>query len=162
MIVVADTSPINYLVLIGSIDVLEPLYGRVLVPDAVVAELNGTKAPALVRAWIAQPPFWCEIRPDPPADPRLRFLGAGERAAITLALSLGADRLLIDDLAGRNEAERRHLRITGTLGTLADAHMAGLLDFQRALERLKSTDFRLHPDLERLIRRRMGPEKKQS
>ena len=32
MIVVADTSPLNYLVLIGAVDILEPLYTRVVVP----------------------------------------------------------------------------------------------------------------------------------
>lgn len=40
MIVVADTSPINYLILIGQIDVLKHLYTRTLIPSAVLAELQ--------------------------------------------------------------------------------------------------------------------------
>jgi predicted nucleic acid-binding protein len=32
MIVVADTTPINYLILIGEIDILTQLYGRVVIP----------------------------------------------------------------------------------------------------------------------------------
>jgi predicted nucleic acid-binding protein len=32
MIVIADTGPLNYLVLIGEVGVLEPLYTRVIVP----------------------------------------------------------------------------------------------------------------------------------
>lgn len=39
-VVVADTSPLNYLVLIGEIDLLRRLYGRVVVPSEVVAELT--------------------------------------------------------------------------------------------------------------------------
>jgi hypothetical protein len=37
-VVVADTSPLNYLALIGSIDLLHLLYGSVLVPQQVVLE----------------------------------------------------------------------------------------------------------------------------
>ena len=80
-------------------------------------------------------------RPDPPSDPALQFLDPGERAAITLALSLDADRLLIDEWEGRAEAERRHLFVTGTLGIPAEAHQQGLLDFEAALTRLRQTNF---------------------
>jgi len=94
----------------------------VLVPRTVAAELKETRTPAAVREWMARPPEWCEIRPDPPFDPGLQFLDPGERAAISLAVSLNAERLLIDEQAGRAEAERRHLLVTGTLGVLAEAH----------------------------------------
>jgi predicted nucleic acid-binding protein len=141
MIVVADASPIHYLALIGVVNVLEPLYGHVLVPQTVARELQDAKTPATVRTWIAQPPAWCEIRPDPPSDPALQFLDAGERAAIALAFSIDADRLLIDDWDGRSEAERRRLHATGTLGVLADAHFAALLDFETALAQLRRTNF---------------------
>jgi predicted nucleic acid-binding protein len=68
------------------------------------------------------PPVWFQSRLDSVSDPRLNErLDPGERAAIALALSISSDRLLIDDLAGRVEAERRHLKITGTLGVLAEA-----------------------------------------
>ena len=83
MIVVADAGPLHYLVLIGAADVLEPLYSCILVPQAVAWELQESNTPAAVKAWIAQPPVWCEIRPDAPFDPALRFLDAGERAATT-------------------------------------------------------------------------------
>lgn len=38
-VVVADTSPLNYLLLIGQIEILPGLYGKVLVPPEVLAEL---------------------------------------------------------------------------------------------------------------------------
>lgn len=161
MIVVADTTPLNYLILMGAVDVLQPLYARIIVPQAVAEELGGKGAPSIVRNWIAQPPVWLEVRPDPPSDPTLEFLDRGEIAALTLAQLLNADELLIDDQAGRAEAERRNLSVTGTLGVLANAHLSGLLDFDRALVLLRSTSFRLHPEVERLVRRRIFPHKKE-
>jgi predicted nucleic acid-binding protein len=56
MIVVADAGPLQYLVRIGAVDVLAPLYQRVLVPQTVASELQQNNAPAAIRAWIAQPP----------------------------------------------------------------------------------------------------------
>jgi len=159
MIVIADTGPLNYLVLIGEVEVLKPLYGRVVVPEAVVRELGAAGAPAAVRTWITRPPPWLEVQPDPLPDPTLRFLDPGEAAALALAQLLNADELLIDEWAGRAEAARRNLRVTGTLGVLADAHQAGLVDFDQAVTQLHSTNFRLDPELERLVRHRISTEK---
>ena len=156
MIVVADTGPLNYLVLIGVAHVLQPLYTRVIVPETGAEELKGAGAPAVVRAWITQPPDWLDVRPDPSPDPTLQFLDPGEGAALTLAELLKADGVLIDDWAGRSEAARRHLKVTGTLGVLADAHLAGLMDFDQSLLRLLSTNFRLSAEVERLVRRRLS------
>jgi predicted nucleic acid-binding protein len=158
MIVIADTGPLNYLILIETANVLQKLYGRVIVPQAVIQELHGAGAPSEVQSWISNLPDWLEVRPDPPTDPTLDFLGKGESAALTLAQALASDKLLIDDRAARIEAERRHLHVTGTVGVLADAHLAGLVDFDEALARLRSTTFRLHPDVERIVRRRMYRE----
>ena len=80
----------------------------------------------------------------------------GERSAITLAFSLNADLLLIDEQAGRAEAERRRLFVTGTLGVLAEAHRAGLLDFEVALARFRQTNFYLSADLVDRVRRRLS------
>jgi predicted nucleic acid-binding protein len=101
MIVIADTSPLNYLVSIGAVDVLQSLYKRVTVPEAVVRELRDMKAPAAVLTWIDQPPAWLEVQPDPPSDPTLCFLDAGEKAALTLAQLLNADELLNEERTGR-------------------------------------------------------------
>ena len=43
ILVVADTSPIHYLVLIEAIGFLPQLYDRVVLPSAVVAELTHSK-----------------------------------------------------------------------------------------------------------------------
>ena len=99
MLVVADTSPINYLVLLEHTAVLPALYTRVFLPPAVVTELQDPEAPEEVRAWVANLPTWCEVRrPDSLVETEtLTHLGAGEREAILLAQELRADFLLIDE-----------------------------------------------------------------
>jgi predicted nucleic acid-binding protein len=92
-LVVADTSPIFYLLSIDHIDLLPQLFGKVFVPDAVHKELCHPAAPAVVRDWVARLPVWVEVTPvETLDDAAFRPLGAGERAAITLALTLHAER----------------------------------------------------------------------
>jgi predicted nucleic acid-binding protein len=50
-----------------------------------------------------------------------------------LAESIGAARLIIDDLDGRLEAANRKLAVIGTLGILAEAVRRNLLDSSNAL-----------------------------
>jgi predicted nucleic acid-binding protein len=98
VIVIAHTSPINYLILIGAIEVLPTLYHRVLIPPSVFEELKRPRAPEAVRMWISQPPIWLEIcAPAKSFDPELAQLDAGERDAILLAEELRADQLIIDE-----------------------------------------------------------------
>jgi predicted nucleic acid-binding protein len=62
MQVVSDTSPINYLLQIDGIGILPDLYGRIVVPNAVIAELGDAESPDVVRNWAARPPDWVELR----------------------------------------------------------------------------------------------------
>src|SRR5579862_2317742 len=100
MIVVADTSPLNYLVLIGEALLLHELFGQVLIPPAVFDELQDEETPQAVRAWVAEIPSWLKVIPiDLRSDPALDFLDEGEREAIALAEQVQADRILLDETA---------------------------------------------------------------
>src|SRR5207249_7734079 len=77
MVVVADTSPINYLVLIAQIDLLKQLYARILIPPAVLAELKHPVAPKPVRDWADNAPEWVEVR-SPKSSLILAQLDLGE------------------------------------------------------------------------------------
>ena len=148
MIVVADTSPLHYLILLEQAEVLQKLYGCVIIPEAVVHELQAQKTPAVVRLWITTPPEWLQPRQIAvPPDPGLTELDPGEREAIALAEALRADALIIDEKAGRREAERRKLRVIGTVRVLDDAAEAGLLDLPDALSRLQGFGFYLDNNL---------------
>ncbi len=61
----------------------------------------------------------------------------------------------IDERAGRLEAERRSLTVTGTLGVRAEAHAQHLLEFDAALARLRQTNFYLSAALVDRIHRRL-------
>ena len=141
MIVVADTSPLNYLILIG--DILQKLYGRVLIPPAVAAELLLPGAPPSVAAWMRQPPAWLEIRSARGVGPI--ELDPGEAAAIALAEELQANQIIIDEDLGRLEAKRRGIPVIGTIGVLREAHRQGYLDIHNAFDRLKATNFHISP-----------------
>ena len=78
MSVIADTGPINYLILIGEIEVLPGLYHRVTIPPSVCEELGRSGAPEPVRTWIARPPAWLEVlSPTRSPDADLARLDAG-------------------------------------------------------------------------------------
>lgn len=74
-------------------------------------------------------------------------LDPGERAAILLAQQEPDVLLLIDDSAGRAEANRRDIPNTGTLGVLRAAAMRRFLDLPPALTRLAATNFRVSRSL---------------
>lgn len=152
MIVVADTSPINYLVLIGHIEILPHFYGRILIPPSVWEELQDRNTPDSVRKWVAQGPAWLEMRAlrNVP-DPSLSFLDRGEREAIALAEELQAVRLITDDMLAREEATRRKLSVIGTLGVLRNAARAHLLHLPDALSELQKANFYVAPDLIRSL-----------
>lgn len=149
MIVVADTSPLNYLVLIGEAGVLYQLYGRILIPPAVLSELQDPAAPSVVSAWMKRRPAWLEVCKVTVAfEEYSEELDAGESEAIALAKEYGPDvLLLIDEERGRLEAQRHAIRTTGTLGVLDDAAARGLVDLGSAIGRLRTTNFRASDSL---------------
>ncbi|MGA2183427.1 MAG: DUF3368 domain-containing protein [Bryobacteraceae bacterium] len=145
-LIIADTGPINYLVLIGSIDLLPVLFDRVILPSAVQAELTDPDAPTSVRSWIADAPAWLHVYETPGRQSyqaSVEGLDEGEAAAIALAISLDADLLLMDDRKGVIAARGKGLRVTGTLGVLDLAARRGLVDFAQAVNRLRRTSFRI-------------------
>ena len=64
-LVIADTSPINYLIQIHQIELLPLLFERIALPSTVQSELSHVRAPLPVRQWIVNPPSWLEIHPTP-------------------------------------------------------------------------------------------------
>ena len=141
MIVVADTSPLNYLVTIGHDDLLPKLFGAIVIPPAVLEELSDPDAPEAVRRWAAVRPDWLHIQAAAGDILPIRNLGQGESEGIALALQLNADLILIDDAEAREEAEKRKLTVTGTLGVLRLAGIQNLVDLQEIIEKLLSTKF---------------------
>ena len=148
MIIVSNTSPINYLILIGHINLLSELFQQIIIPQAVYSELSDASAPSPVQTWIATPPGWLKIQPvNQPSDAILELLDPGERAAILLAQELNADLLLLDEMKARRIATDRGLTITGVLGILDQAATMNLIDLPAAVQSLQNTSFWASDDL---------------
>lgn len=115
---VYDASPLIVFHQVGQLDLLRALFDHAYVPTAVAGEV----APS-----VGVLPSWIEVHPvftSPAISP---LLHAGERAAISLAVQLGADFVILDDLAGRKAAERMGLAATGSLGLLVRAKRDGVI-----------------------------------
>lgn len=108
MIVVADSGPLHYLILLEQVDLLRRFYGQVLVPEAVASELSATGAPGIVREWITRPPTWVDVRPVSSAAMSTikNDLDLGEQAAIALAETVHAGRAQVWRRARLGECAR--------------------------------------------------------
>ena len=147
MIIVADTTPIHYLILIGEIEVLKELFGRVIIPQAVFDELHRDRTPPLVRGWMDSAPAWLEVKSASLSLTDVaKSLGKGEREAIALAMELKVDALLLDDKRAKNEARRRNIPVITILNILETAAERGWLELPDAVARLRQTNFYLPPE----------------
>lgn len=158
MRVVSNTSPLNYLLLIDAVTILPSLFEAVWVPPQVLAELADPAAPEHVQQFARTPPAWL-VNHAPANAPPLPNLHIGETYAIALASEVGADRLLIDDWRGREQARELGLTVMGTLGVLDLAAEHGLLDLREALDRLRQTNFRVNKKLVAFLLERASQRK---
>jgi predicted nucleic acid-binding protein len=147
-IVVADTSPILYLHLIGETELLPRLFAEIHLPAAVYNELCHPAAPQAVRAWALTKPAWISIAlPAGLPDPETASLDEGERAAIALAEAIGADLVLMDERKGVRISLKKGFEVIGTLGILDLAARRGLIDLAMCFDRLTATNFRYRPQM---------------
>lgn len=153
MIVVSDTSPICYLLLINRINILQTLYNTIIIPQAVANELKASESPLVVKNWMTHPPDWLQVQSvETLQSLELNLLDPGEREAILLAEQLNADLVILDDKAARRIAVERGLTIIGLLGILKEASGSGLLDLEATFGQLREVDFWVAPSLlERLL-----------
>ena len=123
--VVSDAGPLIALGRLDLLHVLGLLFTQVQVPEVVIAEcLARPGNPDTARIQAALDSGLLQSCAPPPV--LLAGLEAGESAAITRALQIGAA-LLMDERAGRAHAEQLGLAVTGTLGVLVRARRRGLI-----------------------------------
>jgi uncharacterized protein len=121
--VITDTSPIQYLYQIAQLDLLPSL------PD-----------PASL-SWITL----CSVHPSC-LIPDQPDLGAGEREALSLAITIPASLVILDDALARNYAQQLQIAMTGTLGILLKGKQSGYVEaIAPLLEKLDTLNFRLAP-----------------
>ena len=127
-LVISDTSPIRALEWLGLLNLLQALYGEILIPPAVADELRH-RTPQLRFIDIKKYPFIKVASPSSQAtiDRLLQELDSGESEAIALALEMAPCTLLIDEAVGRRRSSSLGLEIIGTIGILILAKQASLI-----------------------------------
>lgn len=125
---VANASPLILLGRIGRLDLMERLAPRIIVPDAVIAEI---RAGELKDATAITGLRWAESRrtsdiPVPTSVERWD-LGSGESQVIAHGL-VGARWAVLDDLAARRCATAHGITVIGTLGIVLRSKQRGSID----------------------------------
>lgn len=156
MIVVSDTSAISNLFQIDLLDLLQQLYGGVIITPAVQRELYAIPS----QRKIAEAFSWIDVIN--PSNQQLVAellvkLDLGEAESIALALEKRADYLIIDEFLGRRIADEYGIKIVGVLGILIQAKQKGLVkNVKPYIEKLRDNGFRLNPGLVDKVLRQLG------
>jgi uncharacterized protein len=143
---VADTSPLIFLAKLNRLDLLREGAEEILVPQAVVEEVQQYQDEARQKIEDALD-LWLKVTPVRDrrvAEVLLAHVDRGEAETIALALEVRAERVIMDDLDGRRLSRRVGLTAVGTLGLLLAARLRGDLSSLRAeIERLEKGGFRV-------------------
>ena len=143
--VVTNTTPLITLAGIGLLDLLPHLYGEIWAPRIVLDEYQ-------VKAPPHQPDLagvaWLRVVDDVIIDPALPLLDTGEAAALSLAQTIRARLILLDERKARRIAALLGLPVAGTLAVLLRAKQHGLIAAIRPyIMQMQSQGRRFHPDL---------------
>ena len=157
MIVISDASPIINLAILDRLDLLKDLYQRIVLPQAVFAELTvaGAGQPGDEAVRNAD---WVEVitcKDIQLVDRLHQELDLGEAEAIALAVQIKADLLLIDEKLGRSKAKDFHIKTVGLLGILIEGKARGLVtNVSSLMDRLRSeANFRIGDELYNEVKR---------
>ena len=160
MIVISDTLPVLNLARIGRLELLSALYYQVIIPEAVYEELTVSKGalpPAIDQA--SEPWLTIATPKDQARVQRLREdLDPGEAEAIVLAIERRADLLLVDERRAWQIATDAGLTVTGLLGTVARAKLAGLIPLAQPVldELIQTARFWIGPQLYQEVLKELG------
>lgn len=162
MLVVSDTSALSNLAIIGRLDLLREQFGIVNLPPAVERELAALRdniarqrlAHAVSAGWLVTLPLSASA----PFPAELNDLDAGETEALRLALSISADRVLMDEQEGRQRAAALGIRTIGVLGVLITARKAGTIsNLKTEIDNLRrEAGFFISPALEAQVLSAVG------
>ena len=162
MIVVSDISPIINLAAVGQIQLLQKLFQKIVIPQAVYKEIAivGSGLPGSkevdVLSWIE----CVEVDNWPLVKMLRKELDEGEAEAIALAVVNNADLLLLDERIGREVASRLGIQFIGVLGIIIHAKQNGHLDKVKPLldELIVKAGFWMSPSLYNYILTKAGEE----
>lgn len=152
MIVISDTTPIISLIKIESLDILEKMYKKIIIPKAVYDELiinidYQSEIDIIQKCMYLETKMVEENLSVLLLQKQLK-LDLGESEAIVLANSINADLIIIDDRKARRIAKEIGLNVTGTLGILVEAKQRGLIkELKPLLDKLIKNEIRISKKL---------------
>ena len=154
MTVISDTTPIISLIKINRLDLLEKLFGEVLIPEAVYRELTTNalfeNEAIIVKASAFLKTSAVQNRKSLQLLQAASELDDGESEAIILADELKSDVLIMDERKDRKVAQKLGIKITGTVGVLLQAYSETMIssdEIKAYLDRLKNSNIRLSESL---------------
>lgn len=125
---ISNTSPLLYLYRIGGIEWLPKLFDEVSTPEAVKNELQAGRNNGYDVPNPDDYPWLNIVNPkSTPSEWLALDLGAGEIAAMALALENSDRIVLLDDMLARRTAQVAGLQVWGTLKVLLEAKSLGLI-----------------------------------
>jgi len=159
-LIVADAGPLIGLATAGQLEVLRGLFDQVLIPRAVLEELQlDASRPGSMILSHAEKEGWLRTADAPESTNLARLtelLDRGEAEAIVLARSKKI-KLLIDERRGREVARRRGVTVIGTGGVLLLAKQVDVIDqIAPIIDELASHGYRLSDELRRELFRLAG------
>ena len=138
MIVVSDTTPLISLMKVSRLELLEKIFGEIIIPEAVFNELtDNPKFPAEareIRDCHAIKVVRIEERKAVDVLQKTTGLDLGESEAIFYSNEKNADLLLMDEISGRKIAEQMNIKVIGTIGILQLSNSKGLLSKEEIVE----------------------------
>ena len=142
--VVADASTLIGLSRIGKLDLLQDLYGQIVIPQSVYDEVVSESKDGSEKVKMAKYLKVEKITDIQVVELFLGYLGTGEAEVLTLSKEKRADLVLIDEKKARKAARRAGFEVMGVLGLLLAAKNKGLIRAVRPLiEDLTKQGFRL-------------------
>lgn len=128
-VAISNTTPLINFAEIGRMDLMQQLFGEIVIPMAVADELRAKSKQFPRAAKVCDLPF---VRVQSAKNRDLvailrHEIHAGEAECIVLALEQSSAVVILDDLAARVVAQQRGLPMIGTIGCLQVAKLDGLI-----------------------------------
>lgn len=146
MKIVSNSSVLISLSVIKKFNLLRSIFGKIYIPEGVYKEVviegKGKYGSTETKKALTE---WIEVKKinNPTNVKLMNDLGMGEAEAITLALELATDFLLIDEIRARRKAMSLGIKVIGTLGVLKIAQKQGLItNLKKFVDILRKEQFR--------------------
>lgn len=128
--VVVNTTPLIALSHVGQLNILQKLYGEIIIPEAVYKELS-VKIESVCKQAVDNSLSWIRVYNIKNQMAKAVYktqLHDGEVEVMILSREIAADIVIIDDANAKKHAKYLGLPVTGTLGVLIKAKQEGYID----------------------------------